>query len=84
MAEIAQQYSKKARLFSEGRIQSREWQDKEGQKHQPVVATNFRMLGGRGDGTALAPVQAVAEAELTITTMVAAIPEPMGGGGPEI
>jgi single-strand DNA-binding protein len=51
-AEIAQQYLKKGSLiFIEGRIQSREWQDKEGQKRTSfeIVATNFRMLGGRGD-----------------------------------
>jgi single-strand DNA-binding protein len=54
-AEIAQQYLKKGSLiFIEGRIQSREWQDKEGQKRTSfeIVATNFRMLGGRGDGMA--------------------------------
>ena len=54
-AEIAQQYLKKGSLvFIEGRIQSREWQDKEGQKRTSfeIVATNFRMLGGRGDGAA--------------------------------
>jgi len=52
-AEIAQQFLKKGSLiFIEGRIQSREWQDKEGQKRTSfeIVATNFRMLGGRGDG----------------------------------
>jgi single-strand DNA-binding protein len=54
-AEIAQQYLKKGSLlFLEGRIQSREWQDKEGQKRTSfeIVASNFRMLGGRGDGVA--------------------------------
>ena len=54
-AEIAQQYLKKGSLiFIEGRIQSREWQDKEGQKRTAfeIVANNFRMLGGRGDGMA--------------------------------
>jgi single-strand DNA-binding protein len=54
-AEIAQQYLKKGSLiFIEGRIQSREWQDKEGQKRTSfeIVCTNFRMLGGRGDGAA--------------------------------
>jgi len=54
-AEIAQQYLKKGSLvFIEGRIQSREWQDKEGQKRTSfeIVATNFRMLGGRADGMA--------------------------------
>ena len=52
-AEIAQQYLKKGSLiFIEGRIQSREWQDKEGQKRTSfeIVASNFRMLGGRGEG----------------------------------
>jgi single-strand DNA-binding protein len=54
-AEIAQQYLKKGSLiFIEGRIQSREWQDKEGQKRTSfeIVATNFRMLGGRAEGAA--------------------------------
>jgi single-strand DNA-binding protein len=54
-AEIAQQYLKKGSLvFIEGRIQSREWQDKENQKRTSfeIVATNFRMLGGRADGAA--------------------------------
>ena len=56
-AEIAQQYLKKGSLlFLEGRIQSREWQDKEGQKRTSfeIVASNFRMLGGRGDGAVAA------------------------------
>ncbi|MGC1105102.1 MAG: single-stranded DNA-binding protein [Candidatus Acidiferrales bacterium] len=54
-AEIAQQYLKKGSLvFIEGRIQTREWQDKEGQKRTSfeIVATNFRMLGGRSEGAA--------------------------------
>lgn len=51
-AEIAQQYLKKGSLlFVEGRIQSREWQDKEGNKRTSfeIVANNFRMLGGRSE-----------------------------------
>jgi single-strand DNA-binding protein len=56
-AEIAQQYLKKGSLvFIEGRIQSREWTDKEGQKRTSfeIVANNFRMLGGRSEGAAAA------------------------------
>ena len=56
-AEIAQQYLKKGSLiFIEGRIQSREWQDKEGQKRTSfeIVANNFRMLGGRAESAAAA------------------------------
>ena len=51
-AEIAQKYLKKGSLvFVEGRIQSRQWDDKEGQKRTSfdIVVNNFRMLGGRGD-----------------------------------
>lgn len=54
-AEIAQQYLRKGSLiFVEGRIQSREWQDKEGQKRTAfeIVATSFRMLGGRAEAAA--------------------------------
>lgn len=54
-AEIAQQYLKKGSLiFVEGRIQTREWQDKENQKRTTteIVVQNFRMLGGRSDGAA--------------------------------
>ena len=52
-AEIGQQYLKKGSLiFIEGRIQSREWQDKEGQKRSAfeIVAENFRMLDGKPEG----------------------------------
>src|SRR6266700_5949145 len=54
-AEIAQQYLKKgSQIFLEGRIQSREWQDKEGQKRTSfeIVANNFRMLGSRAESAA--------------------------------
>ena len=54
-AEIAQQYLKKGSLvYIEGRIQSREWQDKEGQKRTSfeIVASNFRMLGSRSEAAA--------------------------------
>src|SRR5580704_12931230 len=52
-AEIAQQYLKKGSLiFIEGRIQSREWHNKEGHKQTAfeIIAGSFRMLDGRGDG----------------------------------
>jgi single-strand DNA-binding protein len=54
-AEIAQQYLHKGSLlYLEGRIQTRQWDDKEGQKRTSfeIVANNFRMLGGRGDAAA--------------------------------
>jgi len=51
-AEIAQQYLHKGSLvFVEGRIQSRQWDDREGQKRTTVeiVANGFRMLDSRRD-----------------------------------
>jgi single-strand DNA-binding protein len=56
-AEIAQQYLHKGSLiYLEGRIQTRQWDDREGQKRTTteIVATNFRMLGSRGDASAAA------------------------------
>ena len=53
LAEIVQKYLKKGSLiFIEGRIETREWQDKEGQKRYSteIIANEMRMLGGRGDG----------------------------------
>lgn len=55
LAEIVQQYLKKGSLiYIEGRIETREWQDKEGQKRYTteIVANEMRMLGGKGDGMA--------------------------------
>jgi len=52
-AEIAQKYLRKGSLiFLEGRIQSREYQDRDNNKRTSfeIVCNNFRMLGGRGDG----------------------------------
>jgi single-strand DNA-binding protein len=58
-AEIAQQYLKKGSLvFIEGRIQSRQWEDKkDGTKRTSfeIVATGFRMLGSRSDSAGAAP-----------------------------
>jgi single-strand DNA-binding protein len=52
-AEIAQQYLKKGSLlYLEGRIQSRQWDDKkDGTKRTSfeIVANTFRMLGSKSD-----------------------------------
>jgi len=53
-AEIAQKYLRKGSLiYVEGRIQTRQWDDREGQKRTSVeiVANNFRMLGSRSEGS---------------------------------
>jgi single-strand DNA-binding protein len=58
LAEIAQQYLKKGALvYIEGRLQTRQWDDKrDGSKKQTteVVANGMKMLGGRGEGAAAA------------------------------
>jgi single-strand DNA-binding protein len=51
-AEIAQQYLTKGRpVYIEGRIQTREWQDQQGQKRYTteIVCQSMQLLGGRGE-----------------------------------
>lgn len=53
LAELCGEYLKKGRqCYVEGRLQTREWQDKEGQKRYTteVVANQVVFLGGRGEG----------------------------------
>jgi single-strand DNA-binding protein len=52
-AELCAQYLNKGRsVYIEGRIQTREWEDKEGQKRKTteIVANTVQFLGGRGQG----------------------------------
>ena len=52
-AENCAQYLQKGRsAYIEGRIQTRDWEDKDGNKRQTteVVALQVTFLGGRGDG----------------------------------
>lgn len=57
-AEIAGEYLKKGRqIYVEGRLQTRKWQDKEGQDRYTteIIADRMQMLGSReGGGAALA------------------------------
>ena len=51
LAEIAGEYLKKgSSVYLEGRLQTRKWQDKDGNERQTteVVADRMQMLGGRG------------------------------------
>jgi len=53
LAEICNEYLRKGRqLYVEGRIQTREWTDKQGTKRYTteIVASDIVMLGGRGEG----------------------------------
>lgn len=58
LAEICGQYLTKGRqVYFEGRIQTRQWQDQQGQKRYTteIVATNMQMLGSRGERSEQAP-----------------------------
>ncbi|PIZ76308.1 single-stranded DNA-binding protein [Candidatus Peregrinibacteria bacterium CG_4_10_14_0_2_um_filter_38_24] len=53
LAEICGQYLKKgAKVFVEGKLQTRDWQGEDGVKRYrtEIVADNMIMLGGKGDG----------------------------------
>ena len=53
LAEIAGEYLKKgARIYVEGRLQTRKWQDNQGQDRYTteIVANEMQMLGGTGTG----------------------------------
>ena len=55
LAEICQQYLKKGSLvYIEGRIQSRQWDDRDGNKRTTVevVASTMKMLGPRAEAAA--------------------------------
>ena len=68
-AEIAGEYLKKGRqIYVEGRLQTRKWQDKEGQDRYTteIIADRMQMLGSREGGGSAAtaePVERVAGAE---------------------
>jgi single-strand DNA-binding protein len=86
-AEIAQQYLKKGSLvYVEGRIQSRQWDDKEGQKRTSfeIVATSFRMLGGRGEAQGAAAGAGASSSDVESPAPSDDIAPSGGGGGPEI
>lgn len=56
LAEICEQYLKKGKLvYIEGRLQTREWDDREGNKRRTteIVANNMQMLGSKQDEQSL-------------------------------
>ena len=58
LAEIAGQYLRKGSpVFVEGRLQTRKWQDKNGQDRYTteIVVNDMQMLGGRGGSGGSAP-----------------------------
>lgn len=57
-AEIIRDYVKKgSKLYIEGRIQTRSWDDKDGQKkyRTEIIVNDLVLLSGRGDGDSSGP-----------------------------
>lgn len=55
LAEISAEYLRKgSQVYIEGRLQTRKWQDKQGNDRYTteIVANEMQMLGGRGGGSA--------------------------------
>jgi single-strand DNA-binding protein len=64
LAEIANQFLKKgSSVYVEGRLQTRSWEDKDGNRRYTteVVGTALQMLGRRGGGEGALPAEAGAE-----------------------
>jgi single-strand DNA-binding protein len=86
-AEFAQQYLKKGSLiYLEGSIRTREWNDKEGQKHTTaeIVANEFRFVGGRADSAGGAARGATASAGADYDAEAPAPPVGDEQAGPEV
>lgn len=61
LAEIAEKYLRKGnQVFIEGKIRSRSWDDKDGNKRYitEIMGDNLTMLGGRRDNDDKAPAEA--------------------------
>ena len=58
LAEICERYLRKGRLvFIEGQIQTREWEDRDGNRRRTteIAARNMQMLGSRSDEMGMEP-----------------------------
>ena len=71
LAEVAEKYVKKgSQLYLEGRIKTRAWDDKEGNKRYTteIVGDNMQMLGKKGDSDpATSPPEEVSEGDIENT-----------------
>jgi single-strand DNA-binding protein len=92
LAEITQQYLKKGmQVYIEGRIQSRQWEDKrDGQKRTSfeIVASTMKMLGSRGEsaaaGAGASGGSMAAHAGSHDDIDAGPMPDEVPGAGPEI
>lgn len=94
LAEIVEQYlTKGSQVYVEGRLQTRKWQDQNGQDKYTteIVANEMQMLGGRGgaggggDYQSTAPMDPPAkQAAPGAAPAAAAAAAPAAAGGPDI
>lgn len=86
LAEIVEQYlNKGSQVYVEGRLQTRKWQDQNGQDKYTteVVANEMQMLGGKGGGgdfQSTAPMDPPAQS----TQQAPAAKQTAAAGGPDI
>jgi single-strand DNA-binding protein len=81
LGEIAAEYLRKgSQVYIEGRLQTRKWQDKQGNDRYSteVVASEMQMLGGRGGGGGGAAQETRDRRD---PAAEGAAPAPGGGGG---
>lgn len=87
LAELCGEYLKKGRqCYVEGRLQTREWTDKEGKKNYTteVVATQVTFLGGRPEGAGQGSSPSRGREDLTGGPAPHDDPGPMPPGGEDI
>jgi single-strand DNA-binding protein len=80
LAEIAGEYLKKgSQVYVEGRLQTRKWQDKDGQDRYTteIVADRMQMLGSRGGGSSFE----VMDRDSGSSSAPSSKPAKSGGGG---
>ena len=84
LAEIAGEYLKKgSKVYIEGRLQTRKWQDQQGQDRYStdIIADNMQMLDSRGGGSADFGGGARSTQNNNNSAPMAQTPPPAQGGG---
>ena len=82
LAEIAGEYLRKgSKIYVEGRLQTRKWQDKDGQDRYTteIVANEMQMLDSRGGGSA--EFAGPSDSDSSSTSSRGPAPQKSGGGG---
>jgi single-strand DNA-binding protein len=85
LGEIAAEYLRKgSQVYIEGRLQTRKWQDKQGNDRYTteIVASEMQMLGGRGGGGGGGAAQETRDRRDPGAEAFAPAPAGGGAGGP--